>query len=87
VVDKFTAEVEEQLSERRVTLVLTSAARTWLAKKGYDPLFGARPMARVIQTELKDRLVDDVLFGELSKGGRVEVDVGEKDCLVFRLGV
>jgi len=85
VVDKFTAEVEEQLSERRVTLVLTPAARTWLAKKGYDPLFGARPMARVIQTELKDRLVDDVLFGELSKGGRVEVDVGEKDRLVFRL--
>jgi ATP-dependent Clp protease ATP-binding subunit ClpA len=80
VVDKFTAEVEEQLSERRVTLVLTPAARTWLAKKGYDPLFGARPMARVIQTELKDRLVDDVLFGELSKGGRVEVDVGEKDA-------
>jgi ATP-dependent Clp protease ATP-binding subunit ClpA len=85
VVDKFTAEVEEQLSERKITLVLTPAARTWLAKKGYDPLFGARPMARVIQTELKDRLVDDVLFGELSKGGRVEVDVGEKDRLVFRL--
>jgi ATP-dependent Clp protease ATP-binding subunit ClpA len=85
VVDKFTAEVEEQLSERRVTLALTPAARTWLARKGYDPLFGARPMARVIQSELKDRLVDDVLFGELSKGGRVEVDVGE-DRLVFRLG-
>jgi ATP-dependent Clp protease ATP-binding subunit ClpA len=85
VVDKFTAEVAEQLSERRVALALTPAARTWLAKKGYDPLFGARPMARVIQTELKDRLVDDVLFGQLSKGGRVEVDVGEKDRLVFRL--
>ena len=84
VVDKFTAEVEEQLSERRVTLALTPAARTWLAKKGYDPLFGARPMARVIQSELKDRLVGDVLFGELSKGGRVGVDVGE-DRLVFRL--
>jgi ATP-dependent Clp protease ATP-binding subunit ClpA len=86
VVDKFTAEVEEQLSERKITLALTPAARTWLAKKGYDPLFGARPMARVIQTELKDRLADDVLFGELSKGGRVEVDVGENDRLVFRLG-
>lgn len=85
VVDKFTAEVEEQLSERAIALALTPAARTWLAKKGYDPLFGARPMARVIQTELKDRLVDGVLFGELSKGGRVEVDVGEKDRLVFRL--
>jgi ATP-dependent Clp protease ATP-binding subunit ClpA len=86
VVDKFTAEVEAQLSERKIRLALTPAARTWLAKKGYDPLFGARPMARVIQTELKDRLVDDVLFGELSKGGRVEVDVGEEDRLVFRLG-
>jgi ATP-dependent Clp protease ATP-binding subunit ClpA len=85
VVDKFTAEVEEQLRERKIALVLTPAARTWLAKKGYDPLFGARPMARVIQTELKDRLVDDVLFGELSKGGRVEVDVGDGDRLVFRL--
>jgi ATP-dependent Clp protease ATP-binding subunit ClpA len=85
VVDKFTAEVEEQLIERKVTFELTPAARTWLAKKGYDPLFGARPLARVIQTELKDRLVDDVLFGELSKGGRVEVDVGEEDRLVFRV--
>jgi len=86
VVDKFTAEVEEQLRERKVALTLTPAARTWLAKKGYDPVFGARPLARVIQTELKDRLVDDVLFGQLTKGGRVEVDVGEEDRLVFRVG-
>jgi ATP-dependent Clp protease ATP-binding subunit ClpA len=86
VVDKFTAEVEEQLRERKISLVLTPAARTWLAKKGYDPLFGARPMARVIQTELKDRLVDDVLFGQLARGGRVEVDVGNDDRLTFRLG-
>jgi ATP-dependent Clp protease ATP-binding subunit ClpA len=86
VVDKFTAEVEEQLRERKVALALTPAARSWLAGKGYDPLFGARPMARLIQIELVDRLVDDVLFGELSKGGRVEVDVGEDDRLVFRVG-
>jgi len=86
VVDKFTAEVEEQLRERKIALALTPAARTWLAKKGYDPLFGARPMARVIQTELKDRLVDDVLFGQLARGGRVEVDVGDDDRLAFRLG-
>ena len=86
VVDKFTAEVEEQLRERKVALALTPAARSWLAAKGYDPLFGARPLARVIQTELVDRLVDDVLFGKLSKGGRVEVDVGDGDCLVFRVG-
>jgi ATP-dependent Clp protease ATP-binding subunit ClpA len=84
VVDKFIAEVEEQLRERKIALALTPAARSWLAVKGYDPLFGARPMARVIQSELVDRLVDDVLFGELAKGGRVEVDLGEDDRLVFR---
>jgi ATP-dependent Clp protease ATP-binding subunit ClpA len=82
VVDKFVKEVEEQLAERRVTLSLTDAARSWLAVKGYDPLFGARPMARVIQAELKDRIVDDLLFGDLAKGGHVKVDAGE-DRLVF----
>jgi ATP-dependent Clp protease ATP-binding subunit ClpA len=82
VVDKFVKEVEAQLAERRVLLSLSDAARDWLAKKGYDPLFGARPMARVVQTELKDRIVDDVLFGELAKGGRVAVDLGD-DRLVF----
>jgi ATP-dependent Clp protease ATP-binding subunit ClpA len=82
VVDKFVREVEAQLAERRVKISLTDAARGWLAEKGYDPLFGARPMARVIQTELKDRLVDDLLFGELAKGGKVIVDLGD-DRLVF----
>jgi ATP-dependent Clp protease ATP-binding subunit ClpA len=82
VVDKFVREVEGQLAERRVKLTLTDAARGWLAEKGYDPLFGARPMARLMQTELKDRLVDDLLFGGLSKGGSVLVDLGD-DRLVF----
>jgi ATP-dependent Clp protease ATP-binding subunit ClpA len=82
VVDKFVAEVEAQLAERKVTLALTPAARQWLAEKGYDPLFGARPMARVIQTELKDKIVDDLLFGALAKGGHVEVDAGPEG-LVF----
>jgi ATP-dependent Clp protease ATP-binding subunit ClpA len=85
VVDKFTAEVAEQLRERKVLLSLTPAARAWLAKKGTDPQFGARPMARVIQAELKDRLVDDLLFGALARGGRVEVDLGSDDRLVFRV--
>jgi ATP-dependent Clp protease ATP-binding subunit ClpA len=85
VVDKFVKEVEDQLAERKVKLSLTDAARGWLAERGYDPLFGARPMARVIQTELKDRLVDDLLFGELAKGGRVTVDLGD-DRLVFEAG-
>jgi ATP-dependent Clp protease ATP-binding subunit ClpA len=77
VVDKFVREVEEQLRERRVELELAPDARAWLAEKGYDPDFGARPLARVIQTELKDRLADDVLFGALAKGGRVSVTVAD----------
>ena len=77
VVDKFVTEVEEQLRERKVSIELTPAARTWLAEKGYDPDFGARPLARVIQTELKDPIVDDLLFGSLARGGKVTVDVDE----------
>jgi len=74
VVEKFVKEVAEQLSERKVEIELTEAARSWLAEKGYDPDFGARPLGRVIQVELKDRIVDDILFGDLSNGGRVRVD-------------
>ncbi len=66
-----------------MTLTLSDAARSWLAQKGYDPLFGARPLARVIQIELKDRIVDDLLFGDLVRGGHVEVDAGE-DRLEFQ---
>jgi ATP-dependent Clp protease ATP-binding subunit ClpA len=84
VVDKFVAELQEQLAERKIKLELSDAARTWLGTKGYEPDFGARPLARVIQTELKDRLTDDVLFGDLAKGGKVVADLGE-DCLVFRI--
>ncbi len=76
VVEKFAREVEAQLAERGVQLELTEAARAWLAEKGYDPIFGARPLARVIQVELKDRLADDLLFGALAKGGRVRVGAG-----------
>jgi ATP-dependent Clp protease ATP-binding subunit ClpA len=85
VVDKFVKELEEQLGERRVAIELSEAARDWLAEKGYDPLFGARPMARLIQTELKDRIVDDLLFGKLVKGGRVRVDRAD-DGLAFEIG-
>ena len=75
VVDKFIAEVEAQLREKKISLELTDAARSWLAKKGYDPDFGARPLARVIQVELNDKLANEVLFGALAKGGRVQVDL------------
>jgi ATP-dependent Clp protease ATP-binding subunit ClpA len=78
VVDKFVKEVAEQLRERKVEIELTEGARGWLAEKGFDPDFGARPLARIVQVELKDRIVDDLLFGELAKGGRVLVDRGEE---------
>jgi ATP-dependent Clp protease ATP-binding subunit ClpA len=75
VVDKFVLEVEEQLREKKVSIELTPAARARLAERGYDRDFGARPLARVIQREVKDPLAEEMLFGKLSKGGRVVVDV------------
>ena len=82
VVDKFIREVEVQLAEKKVAITLDGDARTWLADKGFDPLFGARPLARVIQTELKDKIADEILFGELAKGGEVRVGLGD-DALAF----
>jgi len=82
VVDKFVAEVEKDLRERQVRIELTASARGWLAKKGYDPDFGARPLARVIQSELQDPLADEILFGRLVKGGAVRIDL-EDDKLTF----
>ena len=75
VVDKFVMQLEAQLADRHVTIELTDAARDWLAKKGYDPLYGARPLARVIQEHIKKPLAEELLFGKLEKGGMVRVDV------------
>jgi ATP-dependent Clp protease ATP-binding subunit ClpA len=75
VVDKFISELNEQLSIKKVALTISPAVREWLAKKGHDPRYGARPLARVIQTEIKDKLSDEILFGTLSKGGHVQVDI------------
>ena len=75
IVDKFILQLESQLSDRRVAITLTPAARVWLATAGYDRLFGARPLARVIQKEVRDVLTDDILFGELEHGGTVTIDV------------
>jgi ATP-dependent Clp protease ATP-binding subunit ClpA len=75
VVDKFVGELEAQLAERRISIELTEAARARLAEKGYEPDFGARPLGRVIQQEIKNPLTDEVLFGRLKGGGRVRVDV------------
>ena len=82
VVDKFVKEVEAQLREKKVKLTVTREARAWLAVKGYDPDFGARPLARVIETALVDRLSDEILFGEIQKGGTVRVGI-EGDALSF----
>ena len=74
VVDKFVRQVQARLGEKGVTLRLTDAARAWLAEKGYDRDFGARPLDRVIQAELEDRLADELLFRGLAKGATVTVD-------------
>ncbi|WP_343565054.1 ATP-dependent Clp protease ATP-binding subunit ClpA [Kiloniella sp. b19] len=75
VVEKFVLELENQLEDRNVTIELTTKARNWLAAEGYDPLYGARPLARVIQNEIKKPLAEELLFGELTRGGKVIVDV------------
>ncbi len=73
VVDKFIMELEGQLADRNVTIELDEEARAWIADKGYDPKFGARPLARVIQENIKKPLAEELLFGELAKGGNVRV--------------
>jgi ATP-dependent Clp protease ATP-binding subunit ClpA len=77
VVDKFINELREQLADKNVTLDLTEAGRAWLANKGFDRLFGARPMSRLIQSKIKEPLANEILFGSLQNGGTVVVD--EKD--------
>jgi ATP-dependent Clp protease ATP-binding subunit ClpA len=84
VVDKFILQLEEQLADRNVQIVLDVAAHDWLAKKGYDKLFGARPLGRVIQESVKKPLAEELLFGKLTKGGLVKVSVDkETDKLSF----
>src|ERR671918_980927 len=85
VVDKFIMELDQQLNERKVFLQLTAQARRWFAESGYDPAFGARPLARLIQNEIKRVLADEILFGKLQNGGKVEVDEKEGQ-LTFAYG-
>ncbi len=77
VVDKFVMQLEGQLSDRNVTIELSQAARDWLAVRGYDNRMGARPLARVIQQEIKKPLADHLLFGDLITGGHVKVDAAD----------
>jgi ATP-dependent Clp protease ATP-binding subunit ClpA len=83
VVDKFVAELAERLAAQKVKLEVSPAARKWLAEKGFDPRFGARPLGRLIESEIARALADQVLFGELSKGGIARVDL-EGGKLVYR---
>ena len=82
IVEKFVLQLEGQLSERHVAITLTPEARGWLAAKGYDPVYGARPLGRVLQTEVRDRLTDEILFGRLERGGTVTIGVAD-DRLTF----
>jgi ATP-dependent Clp protease ATP-binding subunit ClpA len=82
VVDKFISEFQRSLSRKKVRITLSDDARTWLASKGYSPAFGARPLARLIQTEIRDVLSEEVLFGRLRKGGKVLIKL-DRDKLNF----
>ncbi len=79
VVEKFVMQLEAQLADRNVTIELSSAAKEWLAERGYDPLYGARPLARVIQEHIKKPLAEELLFGRLAKGGAVKVSVKDEN--------
>ena len=83
IVEKFILQLEAQLAERRVAITLEPEARAWLAQKGYDPVYGARPLARVIQTDVRDPLTDEILFGQLENGGTVTIGL-ENGELKFR---
>ena len=85
IVDKFIIQLEEQLAERRIAITLQPEARAYLAAKGYDRLFGARPLARVVQAEVRDRLTDEILFGALENGGTVTIGA-TADGLTFGFG-
>ena len=82
IVEKFVLQLESQLSERKIAITLEPAAREWLAVKGYDAVYGARPLARVVQAEVRDRLTDEILFGQLEHGGTVRIGL-DGDQLAF----
>jgi ATP-dependent Clp protease ATP-binding subunit ClpA len=82
IVEKFVMQLESQLKDRKVAIALAPEARAWLAKKGYDPKMGARPLGRVIQREVRDPLTDQILFGKLENGGTVTIGVAD-DKLTF----
>ena len=84
VVDKFLMQLEEQLAEKKVEAQFTAELKLHLAKKGFDPLMGARPMARLIQDTVRRALADELLFGRLQHGGKVTIDVGEDEKITLK---
>ena len=85
VVDKFVIQLEAQLTERKIEFELSKGANTWLAEKGYDKRYGARPLSRTIQEYIKKPLADEILFGKLKQGGLVKVGVDrKKENLTFK---
>ncbi len=84
VVDKFLMQLDEQLAEKKVEAHFTAALKEHLAKKGFDPLMGARPMARLIQDTIRRALADELLFGKLQNGGKVTIDLGEAEKIVLK---
>ena len=79
VVDKFLMQLEDQLHEKKVDVTFSHALKAFLGKKGFDPLMGARPMARLIQDTIRKALADELLFGRLSNGGSVHVDIDDHE--------
>ena len=84
IVDKNMNELKSMLKSKEISLTYSSKARTYLAHKGYDPKFGARPLARLIQTTIKDKLTDEILFGKLEKGGKLSIGL-KNDALSFTI--
>ncbi len=85
IVDKNMKELKSMLVAKKVTISYSARVRSYLAKQGYDPKFGARPLARIIQTQIKDRLTDEILFGKLSKGGKISIGLrNEKLNFIFK---
>ncbi len=84
VVDKFLMQLEDQLHEKKVEVSFSDALKAYLGKKGFDPLMGARPMARLIQDTIRKALADELLFGRLANGGNVQVDVDDKDEILLK---
>ena len=84
VVDKFLMQLEEQLAEKKVEAQFTQPLKEHLAKKGFDPLMGARPMARLIQDTIRRALADELLFGKLQHGGKVTIDLGEAEKIELK---